>query len=82
MVQLFVDQYDLFVKAEHDSLSAENLLAHPLKKYGLKKQTPMQKGAIRVQTETIFPIIKNFLYSDHEIFLRELVRNAVDASQT
>ena len=41
----------------------------------------MQKGAIRVQTENIFPIIKKFLYSDHEIFLRELVSNAVDASQ-
>lgn len=41
----------------------------------------MQKGNIRVQTENIFPIIKKFLYSDHEIFLRELVSNAVDASQ-
>ncbi|WP_423737418.1 molecular chaperone HtpG [Chitinophaga caseinilytica] len=41
----------------------------------------MQKGAIRVQTENIFPIIKKFLYSDHDIFLRELVSNAVDASQ-
>src|SRR5471032_1001817 len=41
----------------------------------------MQKGSIRVQTENIFPIIKKFLYSDHEIFLRELVSNAVDASQ-
>ncbi len=41
----------------------------------------MQKGAIRVQTENIFPIIKKFLYSDHEIFLRELVSNAVDATQ-
>jgi molecular chaperone HtpG len=41
----------------------------------------MQKGTIRVQTENIFPIIKKFLYSDHEIFLRELVSNAVDASQ-
>ncbi|MVT11979.1 molecular chaperone HtpG [Chitinophaga tropicalis] len=41
----------------------------------------MQKGAIRVQTENIFPIIKKFLYSDHEIFIRELVSNAVDASQ-
>lgn len=41
----------------------------------------MQKGQIRVQTENIFPIIKKFLYSDHEIFLRELVSNAVDASQ-
>jgi molecular chaperone HtpG len=41
----------------------------------------MQKGSIRVQTENIFPIIKKFLYSDHEIFIRELVSNAVDASQ-
>ncbi len=41
----------------------------------------MQKGQIRVSTENIFPIIKKFLYSDHEIFLRELVSNAVDASQ-
>ena len=41
----------------------------------------MQKGSIRVQTENIFPIIKKFLYSDHDIFLRELVSNAVDATQ-
>ena len=41
----------------------------------------MQKGNIRVTTENIFPIIKKFLYSDHEIFLRELVSNAVDATQ-
>lgn len=41
----------------------------------------MQTGKINVQTENIFPIIKKFLYSDHEIFLRELVSNAVDASQ-
>jgi molecular chaperone HtpG len=41
----------------------------------------MQKGAIRVQTENILPIIKKFLYSDHEIFVRELVSNAVDATQ-
>ncbi len=41
----------------------------------------MQKGHIGVTTENIFPIIKKFLYSDHEIFLRELVSNAVDASQ-
>jgi molecular chaperone HtpG len=41
----------------------------------------MQKGSIRVQTENIFPIIKKFLYSDHEIFLRELISNAVDAIQ-
>ncbi len=40
----------------------------------------MAKGKINVQTENIFPIIKKFLYSDHEIFLRELVSNAVDAT--
>ncbi len=40
----------------------------------------MQKGTISVQTENIFPIIKKFLYSDHEIFLRELISNAVDAT--
>ncbi|MGG9971587.1 molecular chaperone HtpG [Ferruginibacter sp. SUN002] len=41
----------------------------------------MQKGNIRVQTENIFPIIKKFLYSEHDIFLRELVSNGVDATQ-
>jgi molecular chaperone HtpG len=41
----------------------------------------MQKGQINVTTENIFPIIKKFLYSDHEIFLRELISNAVDATQ-
>ena len=41
----------------------------------------MRQGNISVQTENIFPIIKKFLYSDHEIFLRELVSNAVDACQ-
>lgn len=40
-----------------------------------------QKGKIGVTTENIFPVIKKFLYSDHEIFLREMVSNAVDASQ-
>ena len=40
-----------------------------------------KKGNINVQTENIFPIIKQFLYSDHEIFLRELVSNAVEATQ-
>ena len=40
----------------------------------------MQKGSISVQTENIFPIIKKFLYSDQEIFLRELVANATDAT--
>ncbi|MCD4724575.1 MAG: molecular chaperone HtpG [Bacteroidales bacterium] len=41
----------------------------------------MKKGQINIQTENIFPIIKKFLYSDHEIFLRELISNAVDATQ-
>lgn len=40
-----------------------------------------EKGTISINTENIFPIIKKFLYSDHEIFLRELVSNAIDASQ-
>lgn len=41
----------------------------------------MAQGKINVQTENIFPIIKQFLYSDQEIFLRELISNAVDATQ-
>lgn len=41
----------------------------------------MQKGTIGVTTENIFPVIKKFLYSDHEIFLREMISNAVDATQ-
>ena len=40
-----------------------------------------EKGNISIHTENIFPIIKKFLYSDHEIFLRELVSNGVDACQ-
>src|SRR5210317_1053807 len=40
-----------------------------------------EKGTISINTENIFPIIKKFLYSDHDIFLRELVSNAVDACQ-
>ncbi len=48
-----------------------------------KKRTDMnqEKGTISINTENIFPIIKKFLYSDHEIFLRELVSNGVDATQ-
>lgn len=46
-----------------------------------KNYMATQTGKINVQTENIFPIIKKFLYSDHEIFLRELVSNAVDATQ-
>src|SRR5512133_1265131 len=45
------------------------------------KLKDMQTGKIGVTTENIFPIIKKFLYSDHEIFLRELISNAVDATQ-
>jgi molecular chaperone HtpG len=45
------------------------------------KNKHMQKGNIGVTTDNIFPVIKKFLYSDHEIFLREVVSNAVDASQ-
>jgi len=45
------------------------------------KSIKMQKGKIGVTTENIFPIIKKFLYSDHEIFIRELISNAVDATQ-
>ena len=41
----------------------------------------MQKGNIGVTTDNIFPVIKKFLYSDHEIFLREIISNAVDATQ-
>lgn len=46
-----------------------------------KIQTIMQKGKIGVTTENIFPVIKKFLYSDHDIFLREIVSNAIDATQ-
>jgi len=46
-----------------------------------KQKIVMQKGQIRVQTENIFPIIKKFLYNEHDIFLRELIANAVDATQ-
>ena len=50
-------------------------------KINLKSYIIKQKGSIGVTTENIFPVIKKFLYSDHEIFLRELVSNAVDATQ-
>ena len=56
-------------------------MAHVLDSGQQLKLRTMQKGSINVQTENIFPIIKKFLYSDHEIFLRELVSNAVDATQ-
>ena len=41
----------------------------------------MKQGSIGVTSDNIFPVIKKFLYSDHEIFLRELISNAVDATQ-
>ncbi len=47
----------------------------------MTETTIEEKGSISIHTENIFPIIKKFLYSDHEIFLRELVSNAVDATQ-
>src|SRR6059036_2110850 len=65
--------YKKFIKLNY-------LFSSPLGAEG-QNLTTMQKGQIRVHTENIFPIIKKFLYSDHEIFLRELMSNAVDASQ-
>lgn len=56
-------------------------MAFLLSKIEHQNRNTMKTGQIHVQTENIFPIIKKFLYSDHEIFLRELVSNAVDASQ-
>ena len=47
----------------------------------LKNKRHMQTGNIGVKTENIFPVIKKFLYSDQEIFLREIISNAVDATQ-
>ena len=52
-----------------------------LKTLNSKLNMVQEKGSISIHTENIFPIIKKFLYSDHEIFLRELVSNAVDATQ-
>ena len=49
--------------------------------YQLKTNTTMSKGTIGVTTDNIFPVIKKFLYSDHDIFLREIISNAVDATQ-
>ncbi len=61
---------------------ARHLKKHTLEKYFKENQiNNMQTGTISVQTENIFPIIKKYLYSDQEIFLRELVANAVDATQ-
>jgi molecular chaperone HtpG len=78
----------LFQFFKKGSASQNLFLCHPdtishlvffLKKQ--KKKKTMQQGQIRVQTENIFPIIKKFLYSEQDIFIRELVSNAVDATQ-
>lgn len=53
-----------------------------MNKRNIQKAKDMKKGNIGVTTENIFPVIKKFLYSDHEIFLREMVSNAVDATQS
>ena len=53
----------------------------PGRERNVKKSDKMKNGKIGVTTENIFPVIKKFLYSDHEIFLRELISNAVDATQ-
>jgi len=77
---------------KYNHLSEENFLKWSFCQYhvngihfGENRQTiintTMQKGKINVQTENIFPVIKKFLYSDHDIFLRELISNAVDATQ-
>jgi molecular chaperone HtpG len=62
----------------------ERALIIPFRQYFVTTKliyTMQEKGTISIHTENIFPIIKKFLYSDHEIFLRELVSNAVDATQ-
>jgi molecular chaperone HtpG len=56
-------------------------IIEPTKRNASNQAMNMEKGTISVSTENIFPIIKKSLYSDHEIFLRELVSNAVDATQ-
>jgi molecular chaperone HtpG len=61
------------------SIALEN--AHPNYFFTHKTMTMLEQGTITIHTENIFPIIKKWLYSDHEIFLRELVSNAVDAIQ-
>jgi molecular chaperone HtpG len=66
-----------FVRNNRSGMSFEKRMCVFIK---IKIDTLMERGSISVQTENIFPIIKKFLYSDHEIFLRELVSNAVDAT--
>ena len=62
--------------------SRKNNFFNNINKNGITMESVIQeKGNLSIHTENIFPIIKKFLYSDHEIFLRELVSNAVDASQ-
>lgn len=65
--------------------TGHNMVWHDFCKRYLQKSiltyNIMQKGNIGVTTENIFPVIKKFLYSDHEIFLREMISNAVDATQ-
>ena len=63
------------------SLVLARLLQEGIQIINPKTIKEMQKGNIGVTTENIFPVIKKFLYSDHEIFLREIVSNAVDATQ-
>ena len=65
---------------QHAQFLARNLQESPIEKETYKPKS-MQKGNIGVTTENIFPVIKKFLYSDHEIFLREMVSNAIDATQ-
>ena len=78
-----MSQYDsdkLKNKCQNDTIhSLEQWLieSHKTNKYLIMNK----KGTLSINTENIFPIIKKFLYSDHDIFLRELVSNAVDATQ-
>ena len=59
---------------------AHNLTRGP-RPFEIQNIRDMQTGNIGVKTENIFPVIKKFLYSDQEIFLREIISNAVDATQ-
>ena len=72
----------IFAESINDSQLCYKHIKRENKKLMIKKTNIMaQKGNIGVTTENIFPVIKKFLYSDHEIFLREIVSNAVDATQ-